>query len=81
MTGAVAATHYLRRASSAGHPRRTDRPLESFERNLTCTGCGTLVAVFEAAHGWRVETDNHFTDAVTFRCLVCVDAAGLVMVE
>ncbi len=54
--------------------RRTALPAEAYERNLTCQGCGTLVAVFEASLGARTEEDHRHLDVETYLCAACLDA-------
>lgn len=53
--------------------RRTDRSLESFERQLTCIQCSRLVALFEAAAGATTEEEHRFTDPQAFVCASCLD--------
>lgn len=52
--------------------RRTDQPAEHFERNLTCTRCRTLVAVFEASN---VGPHEHL-EPEHFVCYPCLTEGG-----
>lgn len=61
-------------AAVATRTRRTARPAEAYEAVIACTGCGTLVAVFQAAHGARTDAEHEWVDAATFRCAACMGA-------
>lgn len=52
--------------------RRTALPAEAFERNLTCTRCRGLVAVFEAATGARTPLEHQHVDPAEFVCGACL---------
>lgn len=62
----------IARLDRASRPRRTARRLEDYERNLFCTRCGELVAVFEACQGAATEDAHHFTVAESFVCFFCL---------
>lgn len=48
--------------------RRTAQPAAAYERMLTCTGCGDVVAVFEAStHG-----PHEHIDPAAYRCYGCL---------
>lgn len=48
--------------------RRTAHPREHYERMLTCTRCGALIAVFEASNSGP----HQHLNASTFRCNGCL---------
>lgn len=52
--------------------RRTALPAHTYERPLTCTDCGELVSVFEAATGARIEDDHRFLDPDAYVCGRCL---------
>lgn len=56
--------------------RRTAHPREHYERNLTCTRCGWLVAVFEATAGARTDAEHRFLDPAVYVCTSCLTGAA-----
>lgn len=52
--------------------RRTALPAGSYLRDLTCTGCGDLVSVFEAATGARTRAEHEHIDPDVYRCNRCL---------
>jgi hypothetical protein len=51
--------------------RRTALPREVYERVLTCTRCGTLVAVFEAQTGATSHHGHRFLNPTSYVCAAC----------
>lgn len=70
----------LRQAARRRSFRRTAHPREHYERLLTCTRCGALTGVFEAAWGARTEEDHRFLDPAVFVCGGCLEQAEAVRV-
>lgn len=64
----------LAHAARALRDRRTDRPASSYERNLACTRCDVLVAVFEACTGAASDAGHEWIDPARFVCARCLEA-------